>query len=151
MREAERGLLNSSYTAPSAADDVEAPRPESLSPARNRPTLSRSSCLAGVKGGNEPQGRRWWVWTVVFLTIFLLALGGVATGVVCFASDGHIACPTCQKDKQGACLPNPKLAKLNANYWGLLNTLVLLAALPVAAWSGAEVAGARSRGGASRG
>ena len=88
---------------------------------------------------------------MVFITIFALALGGVATGVVCFASDGYIACPTCHKDKQGYCLSNPKLAKLSYNYWGLLNTLVLLAALPVAAWSGAEVAGARSRGGASRG
>ena len=140
MREAERGLLNSSYTAPSAADDVEAPRPESPSPARPVDALSLF-LPGGGRGGNEPQGRRWWVWTVVFITVFALALGGVATGVVCFASDGRIACPTCAKDKQGGCLPNPKLAKLNANYWSLLNTLVLLAALPVAAWSGAEVAG----------
>ena len=140
MREAERGLLNSSYTAPSAADDVEAPRPESPSPARPVDALSLF-LPGGGRGGNEPQGRRWWVWTVVFITVFLLALGGVATGVVCFASDGYTACPTCHRDKKGYCLSNPKLAKLSYNYWGLLNTLVLLAALPVAAWSGAEVAG----------
>ena len=113
MREAERGLLNSSYTAPSAADDVEAPRPESPSPARTVDALSLF-LPGGGRGGNEPQGRRWWVWTVVFITVFALALGGVATGVVCFASDGRVACPTCAKDQQGSCLPNPKLAKLNS-------------------------------------
>ena len=126
MRDAERGLLNSSYTAPSAADDVEAPRPESPSPARTVDALSLF-LPGGGRGGNEPQGRRWWVWTVVFITVFLLALSGVATGVVCFASDGRTACPTCgAKDQQGYCLANPKLAKLSSNYWGLLNTLVLL-------------------------
>ena len=81
MREAERGLLNSSYTAPSAADDVEAPRPESPSPARPVDALSLF-LPGGGRGGNEPQGRRWWGWTVVFITVFVLALGGVATGVV---------------------------------------------------------------------
>ena len=67
---------------------------------RDPSTLSRSSGRAR-RGGNEPQGRRWWVWTVVFITVFALALGGVATGVVCFASDGYTACPTCHRDKKG--------------------------------------------------
>ena len=138
MREAERGLLNFSYTAPSAADDVEAPRPESPSPA----PASRASFPSGRRPRRQrAAGRRWCGrWSSSPPSCSRSAASPPAS-----SASPRMAAPRAHAKKTTRLLPpNPKLAKLSSNYWGLLNTLVL-AALPVAAWSGAESRARRRR------